>query len=522
VLARDGSLGCEYISWGIRPVSRKVTQSQPSLGFVQHFRLQSTPSMSSSKQKLALSPLDQHAPKVHTRMALVFPVIEYEPAIATLQAALQKVCDQLPYLKGAVIEEDQSHRKQSFIIFDPADAAPQFSERPAPVGMPNYAMLKVDRTPFPPEVFPSPMAAGGLVDAALPVLSGSYTKIEGGLVVCIATNHKVVDGTGYSEILKFLAINSRGDTPVTIPRGAGPDPDEIFTRRQRILGGRTEVSDEFRKLDLAAMLIRHPEYTLKSNINKDRTNGLARAPEAGGIALSSKNTNQVFAFSGRKVEAVKIALAGKLPPSSLTVHNILTAIIWASITHIRATRGEAPITAEISKMDFMVSGRRLVGSSLLDPPFLGNAIALAQIEGRVSELSFMPSLDAVDKLIPIIADIANASAKLTASAMESLVHLSDKNPDLSNITMSWLLNGPGDVHFISWAQVAVYELDFGPTLGQPGFMCSAIIRLNGVVTFLPRRRAEMGAEEMDVSVLLREDDMERISHEATWNGWLTG
>jgi hypothetical protein len=502
--------------------SEEYPKSQPPFNFDQDFRLQSLPSMSSSKQKLVLSPLDQHGPKVYTRMALVFPVTEYEPAIATLQAGIQKTCDQLPYLKGVVVEEDQSHRKQSFVIFDPADAAPQFSERPAPFGMTSYAMLKTDRTPFPPEVFPSPMIAGGPVDAAVPVLSGSYTKIKGGLVVCIATNHKVVDGTGYSEILNLLTVNSREDTAGIISRGVGPDPDEISTRRQRILGGRTEVSDELRKLDLAAMLIRHPEYTLKSNINTDRTNVLAGAPKAGEFALSRKNTNQVFAFSGPKVEAVKIALAGKLPPSSLTVHNILTAIIWASITHIRATRVDDPLTAEVSKMDFSVSGRRLVGSSLLDPPFLGNAIGYAQVEGRVSELSLMPSLDTVDKLIPIIADIANASAKLTASTMESLVHLSDKNPDLSNITMSWLLNGPGDVHFISWAQVAVYELDFGPTLGQPGFMRSAIIRLNGVVTFLPRRRAEMGAEEMDVSVLLREDDMERISHDATWNGWLTG
>jgi hypothetical protein len=475
--------------------------------------------MSPSRQKLVLSPLDQHGPKVFTRMALIFPVIEYGPAIERLQLALSRTCDQLPYLKGTVVEGDLSQRKQCSIIFDPADAAPQFIEIVAPSGMRSYTDLKMDRTPFPPEVFPSPMVPGGPVDTAIPVLGGSYTKIQGGLVVCIATYHKVVDGTGYSEILKLLAQHSRKDTTSTLS-GIGPDPNEITMRRRRILGGKLEVSNELKELDLEAMLSRHTEYTLKSKINLDRTNGSFGAPNAGRFAFSGNNTNQVFAFSGAKLEAAKSLLADKLPSSSLTVNNILTAVIWAFITHIRATRKEGALTARTSTIDFSVSGRRLVGDSMLDPPFLGNAIGYAQTKAHISELSFLPSLDTVDRLIAIIDDIANASAKLTATTMESLVHLSDKNPDLSNITMSWLLNGPGDLHFISWAQVAIYELDFGPTLGRPGFMRSAFIRLDGVVTFLPRRRSEAGNEEMDVSVLLREDDMERLSHELTWNGWL--
>jgi hypothetical protein len=479
----------------------------------------------SSRLRLVLSPLDQHGPKVYTRMALIFPMAEYEPAIAMLQVALKRTCDQLPFLKGIVVEEGLPQRRQSFIIFDPADAGPQFIERTAPSGMPSYADLKTDRTPFPPDAFPSPMIPGGPLDSKAPVLRGSYTKIEGGLVVCIATYHKVIDGTGYSEILKLLAAHSRSNGAALIAYGPGPDPNEILTRRQRILGGKEYVSDHIKKLDLEAILSRHPEYILKSKINSDQANGAVEGPRKdastnGEFIFSGRNTNRVFAFSGAKIEAVKCALAGELPSSSLTVNNILTAIIWSSITYIRATRVEGALSAKISKMDFSVSGRRLVGASLLDPPFLGNAIGYAQTERSVSELSFLPQLNTIAKLIPIIAVIASASAKLTASTLESLVHLSDKNPDLSNITMSWLLNGPGDLHFISWAQVAVYELDFGKTLGRPNYMRSAFMRLDGVVTFLPRRRLGAGDEEMDVSVLLREDDMERLSHNMAWKSWL--
>jgi hypothetical protein len=286
------------------------------------------------------------------------------------------------------------------------------------------------------------------------------------------------------------------------------------------------VSTELKKLDLEALLTCHPEYTLKSKIIANQMAGSIAGPTPAkgpntGFALSAKNTNKVFAFSCSKIEAVRNALKGKVPSEMLTVNNILTAIVWPSITHIRATRDEGRITDTVSKMDAPVSGRRLVGESLQKPPFVGNAIGYAQAEARVSDLTFAPSAEDAEKLIPIINVVGGASAGLTASTMDSLVELSDKNPDLSNITTSWLLNGPADVHFISWAQVAIYELDFGLTLGRPGFMRSAFMRLDGVTTFLPRRRlGERGEGDMDVSVLLREDDMERLSNDAAWQSWL--
>jgi hypothetical protein len=471
-----------------------------------------------SRQKLLLSPLDQHAPKVYTRMALVFPVTDYEQAITTLQTALRKTCEQLPYLKGTVVEGGLSHRKQSYIIVDPSNAAPQFIEQPAPNGLPTYAQLKTNRTPFPPETFPSPMIPGGPADAEVPVLGASYTKIEGGLVMCIATYHKVVDGGGYSEILRLLAAHSRSNAAEPIEHGTGPDPEEISSRRQRILKGKVDVSDELKKLDFEAMLARHPEYMLKTKMSSNAPDTSTKTDA--GFVFSGKNTNQVFAFSGQKIEAVRAALSDKLPSSYLTVNNILTAIIWPSITHIRATRPKGALSVASSKMDFSVSGRRLVGDSLQEPPFTGNVIGYAQTELGVSKLSFQPSLDAAEKLLPVINLIAGASENLNASTIESLVHLSDQNPDLSNITMSWLLNGPGDMHFISWAQQACFELDFGETLGHPGYMRSAFIKLDGVVTFLPRRRTEGCVDDMDVSVLLREDDMERLNKDPVWNSWL--
>ncbi|KAH7392177.1 hypothetical protein DE146DRAFT_738030 [Phaeosphaeria sp. MPI-PUGE-AT-0046c] len=479
----------------------------------------------SNIQKLLLSPLDQHAPRVYTRMALVFPVTNYTTAIDTLQNALTKTCEQLPYLKGHVVEEGLPLRKQSFLILDPASTPPHFIETQPPAGMPSYSDLTTNKNPFPPEVFPEPMSPGSLPHVPVPVLGASYTKIDGGLIMCIATFHKVVDGSGYSEILKLLAANARGDGAAWVASGQCPTPDEITTRRQRILGGKTEVSEGLKGLDFGAILSRHPEYTLKSKINVNGVNGHANAAKGSsnvkGVPQASKaNDNRVFAFSEAKIQQVKDLLGDRLPSEALTVNNILTAIIWPSISHIRTTRSQDPLQASISKIDSPVSGRQLVGKSLYNPPFVGNAIGYAQAEAPISELSFSPSLQDIDKLVPLIKRVWESSASLTASSIESQVQLSDKNPDLSNITQTWLLNGPGDLHFISWAQIAVYELDFGPTLGRPGFMRKAFMRLGGVVNFLPRRRFEQSNGAMDVSVMLREDDLKRLGDDPAWKSWL--
>lgn len=53
-------------------------------------------------------------------------------------------------------------------------------------------------------------------------------------------------------------------------------------------------------------------------------------------------------------------------------------------------------------MDYSVGGRRLIGPSLFEPPFLGNAVAYAPKESDISEIVFMSSPDTMEALIPVI------------------------------------------------------------------------------------------------------------------------
>lgn len=467
----------------------------------------------SAQQTHVLSPLDQHGPKVYTRMAIIFECTDYEGAIADLQKALSATCDQIPFLKGKVSEKGIDERKQSYITWNPSDLAPQFQERPATDGTPSYKELQFNRTPFPPEIFPNPVPMGQVAPDGAPVLAASYTKIEGGLVMCVVTYHKVIDGSGYSNLLRVLSNNCRHSGFVT--SSSPPDPEEIPKRRERIVGTKSRLPQETQNLDFEALLERHPEYCLKSRKTKAEAAGVAGAPKYGA------GTNAVFAFSRQRLDSIKASLKDKLPSKYLTVNNILTALIWTSITHIRNTRPEGPLAAKTSKMDYSVGYRGLI-PSLKTPDYLGNALGYALAELPIEQIAFIPNENTVEKLGAIISHIAEASDHLTAEHVAEIVQLSDKNPDLSDIGPSWFFGGPGDLHFTSWAQVGIYDLYFGPRLGEPKYMRSAFMKFNGVVTMLPRRRVpeEQGDEAIEVSVLLREDDMARLAGDEAWKSWL--
>ncbi|KAF2108937.1 hypothetical protein BDV96DRAFT_586914 [Lophiotrema nucula] len=462
------------------------------------------------EKTFVLSPFDQHGPRIYSRFALVFPVTDYDAAVSDLEQALLKTCNQLPFLKGKAFEKSED-RGQTYVTYSNEDPAPQFREIPAPDGFPSYKELQSNRAPFSLGVFgtPVPKADAGF---EAPVLAASYTKIHGGgLVVCILTYHKVMDGGGYGEVLRAIAENTRGSA-------LGIDPEDIPKRRGRLLGGMLQVPERVQGLEFDEILRRHPEYALKSRLAAAVHGGAAAGTPKPGTGI-----NRVFAFSKLRIDFIKAKLADKLPARWLTVNNILTALIWASITHIRTTRAENPVSsATISKMDFSVSGRRLLGPTVSSEPYLGNCLGYALTEAAVDKLAFIPSESTVDRLEPVITSIASASDKLTADHMYEIIQLSDTNPDLTDLVPSWFFYGPADLHFTSMAGVGLYDLDFGPNLGKPQYVRSAMVKFDGVVMMLSRRRVpeSEGDEAIEVSILLKEEDMERLAADEAWRSWL--
>ena len=465
-----------------------------------------------SRQQYLLSPLDQLAPRSYTGVALVFPVTDYHSAIAVLQTALNRTCDQLPFLGGWVHAKGAFYRHQSFITFEIPATGPQIQEISAICKIPNYAELRYERFPFPADLFPSPAKPGAI---HFPVLAASYTKIEGGLALCIVAHNQVVDEFGYAEILNLLAANAGNDYSAYCKATQFPGPGEILKRRMKILKGSEEVPRDVQNLSFEEVLKSRSEFALRS------TTGASPNGSVLGTLNQGTNTSKIFAFSTEKIDDVKAALAHTLSRRELTTDNILVALIWTSITHVRATRPKGGHSVSSSTTTYPVSGRELVKETLSSSPFVGNATCYAHAETLLSEVPVLPSLQNPNLLVPIISVVARAASLVDSSHIASLVHLADICPDNADLAMSWQFDGPDHLHFVNWAPTGMLDMDFGPGVGQPGCVRNAVLKRDGVVTMLPRRRTKrVEKEDIEICVSLREDDLARLSESSAWRSWL--
>jgi len=149
-------------------------------------------------------------PPTYTRVFLTFTTSEHGPAIAALKSGLHSTCQQIPYLMGNVrptagrkgfleISWSDDSSSPNLLELKPSDQIPTYSELKAQ-GMPVH-YLRGEISPVSPWIdISSPKTAA-------PVLAASYTKLDGGLVFCIAVHHLVMDGTGVGELIRLLAEN---------------------------------------------------------------------------------------------------------------------------------------------------------------------------------------------------------------------------------------------------------------------------------------------------------------------------
>ena len=177
-------------------------------------------------------------------------------------------------------------------------------------------------------------------------------------------------------------------------------------------------------------------------------------------------------------------------------------------------------------MGFAVDGRRVLGFSDWKPGYLGNVNLFGLAELPVAELQISTAiaddqgvLEIALNLQPAISAIAAATSRITASSIVEVLSLVEQSPIVSDIIPGWdAFFGP-DLSVTSWANMGVYDLDFGAFLGKPDFLRVPAAKIDGLVIILPRRRREQLGENLsdvrdeeviEVMVYLREDDLEHL------------
>jgi trichothecene 3-O-acetyltransferase len=148
-------------------------------------------------------------------LAFACPSANQTTAIGAIKNGLEVTCAQLPYLKGYVCNAEQQGGRLA-ISWSEQGPTPPFQEIGCPTDseIPSYALLKREGLPLhylQPSLCPvTGWVAASFPDGNAPVLTANYTRLDGGLLLCLCVHHSVMDGTGLGKITSLWGGEHKG------------------------------------------------------------------------------------------------------------------------------------------------------------------------------------------------------------------------------------------------------------------------------------------------------------------------
>ncbi|KAJ9273355.1 hypothetical protein DTO212C5_429 [Paecilomyces variotii] len=480
-----------------------------------------------------LSPIDQLMPRIYTTLFLVYETDQYEKAVRKLNEGLAKATSLLPFLRGSVHKspDDCNPRNQLSLSWSSQDQPPAVVEIPAPESLPSFETLKLGKAPlsvFQDGLSPVPMVIDHQTPGArAPALVVGATRLEGGLILCLCAHHVVLDGAGMGLFLKLW-----GDCTRDEPNRAHFDPGEVYHREPWLRDASGYFAGTKPKATLEELLLRHPEYALRS---------LSSAPSSVSTNIPGypvKCAAKIFAFSGAKLQKIKQAMSSSIPAKFLTVNNVLGAALWLCITRIRLGRmrrdGLATVTGSTtSKLGFAINARSRLGPAASNKSYVGNLTMLKVVEFTATKLDSIagnamasPAAADLSPMVPVISAIATATAAVTETHVGEIIAFADHLADVEDVGPGWNSSHCLDLTYTSWADLGMYDCDFGPSLGgKPRYVRIPYMPyIDGMVLALPRRRLVdpldgKAIERIEVAVMLNERDMRALEEDEILRSW---
>ncbi|GLA52212.1 hypothetical protein AnigIFM63604_008847 [Aspergillus niger] len=412
-----------------------------------------------------LTPLDLPMPRTYIRVLFVFPTASPTTELSQeLQCGLEKLAKQVPWIAGNVFLTTTDQKAPLEIRYH-ADKTPRLQDKGQIAA--SYASLSSQDMPMkaiPLDVWPTlPSLLGNTPsETGDPVFAVSFFRFaDQGVGLCICLHHNAVDVTGFSEVVRLWAEN-------------------VVQQNQT-----------------------HPSYGLQGS--GDRLVQLSKAlePDLRGISsLSSKSAQR-----------------------QLTTNVILCALLWTSITRVRAQRNP-DLRRQTSRLVTAVNGRSRIPGNLQPMPgnqqYLGNVVLYALANFSCANLATADE-DPVRSLAKICDRISESQSPATIDSrfIAETYRLVDSMEDYRSLFAGWDLFGSRDFTITSWAGLDLYGVDFGPLLGKPEFVRLPCMEVDGVAIVLPRRR-NVCDERLEVMVMLRCDDMESLERDSMWQTLVGG
>ncbi|GAT18650.1 hypothetical protein RIB2604_00101440 [Aspergillus luchuensis] len=441
-----------------------------------------------------LTPLDLPMPRTYIRILFVFPTANPSPQITQeLQRGLEKLSKQVPWVAGHVFHTTSANQKTSLEIRYHSDTTAILEDKGQITA--SYANLSSQNMPMeaiPPNV---PKPVGNIPsETGDRVFAASFFRFaDHGAGLCFCLHHNAVDVTGFAGVVRLWAKNvvqpSQTD-PCCLSQGSGG-------RLVRLSEALAPDLQEISSLSSDHLLALHPQHSTQPPVLPDTFPPCMSKP---------------FKIPLHWINVLK-ELLQKYTQRRLTTNVILCALIWTSVTRVRAQRNPA-LKVQTSRLVTAVNCRSRIMGDLNSVPgdqqYLGNVVLYAMTSFPAANLATADE-DPIRSLATICDCISNSQSSSTINSrhIAETYRLVDSMEDYRSLYAGWDLFGSRDFTITSWADLDLYDLDFGPLLGKPEFVRLPYMEADGVAIILPRRRS--GPDEiLQVMVMLRCDDMESL------------
>ncbi|KAH7120554.1 transferase family-domain-containing protein [Dactylonectria macrodidyma] len=454
-----------------------------------------------------LTPLDLIMPRTYVSAHLAFRTTEPIPSILPrIQHGLEGLSKQLPWLSGKVhpttvadgeapgLELRWDADQPVLAVVDKGTIEESFETLSAE-GMPPSAL--------PTGVWPVP----SMIDEALyargaTIFGASLFRFGDGRGVglCISIHHNAVDATGFAEIVKLLVQNiAASEHSSLVSFGTG----RLNQLSQALSSDLSTVSSE----STDNLFASHPEYS--------------KAPPAFPSEFPS-STSKVLTIPIARINSIKEAFSKSMSKTP-TTNTVVSALLWSAITRARLQRNST-LAGETSRLAMAVDGRRRIGDKLSTPetPYIANAVLYSLAKLSVEDLNNSSAEDmeqSLSKVCDVISQ-SQSSTAITPRHIAEVYSLTDRVEDYRTIFVGWDLFSSRDLTITSWADLDLYNLNFGSDLGKPEFIRVPYTEADGVALVLPRKRevgdADASGETIEVMVMLRRDDMAVLENDGLW------
>jgi trichothecene 3-O-acetyltransferase len=447
-----------------------------------------------------LSPIDQIQPRGYIRVILCFPLPADTliPSISqTLELALNTTIACWPVFGGTVaLAKDGEHSgRLELRYWNPANHAPlhvkaldEFPYTYRELDMAGMPLLPLDEVLF-CTVPPIPQST-----SPVPAAFVQANFISGGLLLSICLHHGITDGKGAVLLISALANACRyGGEVTSIPP---MDPSSWI---------RTGI---FRKSLKGA-----PDTHLAYKSIKEAT-----TPSNRMLAVASEDStiNRLLAFPVANLMKLKESVVAHLrnPINEwVSMNDCLAALLWSAITRARLPNLSTSTTSSFA-VAVDVRGRT---APPLSPTFAGAAVVHSIAISNIPALTYTtpPSSQFADLALSIRKSLRAVDSEYvsqTVSLSEAFSDIRDFGFRISPIY------GP-DLILTSWRDFSYYDLDFGE-IGKPQWVRKPWSRNAAAIVVLPQDRSVGSEKGIEVVLLLREDDMDRLMHDAEFMKWV--